>query len=97
MAEGEKRNKKLLDKALNDVKLAKAKEDFVTNELLKASQEQSGQIGHNNAKQKIRLFSQLKEENVKLKKVPLSFLIFNDIRKSRGSRFPRIAIGGRST
>jgi hypothetical protein len=70
--EGEKKSQKLLDKAHHEVKLAKAKEDFVTNELLKASEEQSGQVGHNNAKQKIKLFSQLKEDNVRMKKVTLA-------------------------
>jgi hypothetical protein len=69
ISEGEKKSQKLLDKANHEVKLAKAKEDFVTNELLKASEEQSGQVGHNNAKQKIKLFSQLKEDNVRMKKV----------------------------
>lgn len=67
----EAKNKKLVDTAQNEVKLAKAKEDFVTNELLRVSKE-SGQVGHNNANQKIKMFSQLKEENVKIKKVTVS-------------------------
>ena len=45
--------------------MAKAKENFVTNVLMK---EESGQGGHNNVKQKIKIFSQLKEENVAMKK-----------------------------
>lgn len=58
-----------LEEAGIEIKKAKAKEQVATTELMKLSDEQSEILGHHNSKQKIRHVSQLKEENINLKKV----------------------------